>query len=172
MSQKHYAPLFKTFTWLRGHHAIDGKCERVLKMISKRHKRVLVTGNPSSGKNTVANALFAYWQELGREACFTPTVSCKTPGSLTSTPTWKSYRALFTTNQPVITPMKYETEYYGEQYLPGLFQSAKHYDVVVDCRRLPDGSRIVAQVFCRRGENWTCLYRSGTFAGLQIGHAA
>jgi hypothetical protein len=172
MSQKHYAPLFKTFTWLRGQHTLDAKCERVLKMISKRHRRVLVAGNANSGKNTVANAIFAYWHELGREAFFTPTVSCKTPGGLWTHPSFKTYRSCFTSGQPVITPMKYEQEFYGEQHLPGLFASARNFDVVVDCRRLPDGTRLVAQVFCRRGQSWTCLYRSPTFAGLQIGLAA
>jgi Flp pilus assembly CpaF family ATPase len=172
MSNKHFAPKFKTFTWLRDHHTIDGKCERVLKMISKRYKRVLVAGNTDSGKNTVSNAIYAYWQEIGRQACYTPSVTCKTPGGLWSNTTWKNYRTLFTSGQAVITPMMYEQEFYGEQFVPGLFNSAKHFDVVVDCRRLPDGSRIVAQVFCRRGTSWTCLYRSNTFASLQIGKAA
>ena len=38
--------------------------------------------------------------------------------------------------------------------------------------RLPDGTRIVAQVFCRRGQSWNCIYRSPMFASLQIGQAA
>ncbi|MGK4456140.1 hypothetical protein, partial [Klebsiella pneumoniae] len=69
--------------------------------------------------NTVANAIFAHWHELGREACFTPTFECKTPGSLWSHPNWKNYRGCFTSGQAVITPMTYEQEWYGEQYLPG-----------------------------------------------------
>ncbi|MGZ3706322.1 MAG: hypothetical protein ACXWP1_10605, partial [Bdellovibrionota bacterium] len=68
--------------------------------------------------------------------------------------------------------VKYDQEFYGEQYLPGLFTAARNYDVIVDCRRLPDGTRMVCQVFCRRGSNWTCLYRSPVFASLQIGIAA
>ena len=32
-------------------------------MISRRHKRVLVAGNVNAGKNTVANAIFAYWHD-------------------------------------------------------------------------------------------------------------
>jgi hypothetical protein len=172
MSQKHYAPLFKTYSWLRSHGTIDGKCERVLRMISKRYRKVLVVGNTNSGKNTVANAIFAHWHEIGREAIFTPTIECKRPGDLWSNNKWKSFRSCMTTGSPVITPMKYEQEFYGEQYLPGLFSSARHFDVVVDCRRLPDGSRIVSQVFCRRGQSWSCIYRSSTFAGLQIGSAA
>lgn len=172
MSQKHYAPLFKSFTWLREHQAIDGKCERVLKMISKRYKRVLVAGNEGSGKNTVANAIFAHWHTIGREAVFTPTFECKTPGGLWTHPAWKNFRGLFTTGQAVITPFQYDQEWFCEQHVPGLFTSGRCFDVIVDCRRLPDGTRIVAQVFCRRGQSWTCLYRSPMFASLQIGCAA
>jgi len=172
MSQKHYAPLFKTFTWLKEHDAIDSNCERVLKMISKRYKKVLVAGNPNSGKNTVANAIFAYWHELGREAFFTPTMDCKKPGDLWTNTGFKNYRTCFTSGNPVIVPMKYEQEWYGEQSLPGLFASARNFDVIVDCRRLPDGTRMVCQIFARRGQNWSCVYRSPLFASLQIGCAA
>ena len=172
MSQKHYAPLFKTFAWLREHDAIDSNCERVLRMVSKRYKKVMVCGNPNSGKNTVANTIFAYWHELGTEAVFTPTVNCKTPGGFTSTPSWKSYRPCFATGTPLIMPMRYEQEYYGEQCLPGLFTAAKNFDVIVDCRSLPDGTRLVSQVWLRRGKDWRCLYRSPAFASLQIGCAA
>jgi hypothetical protein len=169
MSNKHYAPLFRTFTWLKEHHAIDGKCERVLKMISKRYKRVLVAGNTNSGKNTVANSIFAYWHEIGREATFTPTFECRTPGELWNHSGFRGFRPCFTQNTPIIVPMKYEQEWYGEQFVPGLFASARNFDVIVDCRRLPDGTRMVCQVFCRRGQGWTCLYRSPMFASLQIG---
>jgi hypothetical protein len=172
MSNKHYAPLFKTFTWLREQGSIDGNCERVLKMISKRYKRVLVAGNTDSGKSTVANAIFAHWQTIGREAVFTPSFETKMPGGLWTHPNWKNFRGLFHTNQAVITPFTYEQDWYGEQYVPGLFNSAKGFDVIVDCRHLPDGTRMVAQVFCRRGSNWTCIYRNSTFASLQIGCAA
>ena len=72
MSQKHYAPLFKTFAWLRQHEAIDTNCERVLRMVSKRYKKVLVCGNPASGKNTVANAIFDATGKRLRTVPFTP----------------------------------------------------------------------------------------------------
>ena len=172
MSIKHYAPLFKTFSWLKDHGAIDGKGEKALKMIARRFNRILVVGNPYAGKNTVANAIFAYWQEMGKDACFTPTMECKTPGGLWTNPNWKNFRTYFTTGKPVITPMKYTQEFYGEQELPGIFQSARNFDVVVDCRALPDGTRMVCQIFCRRGTRWSCVYRSNTFANLQIGCAA
>ncbi len=140
MSQKHYAPLFKTFTWLKEHDAIDSNCERVLKMISKRHKKVLVAGNTNSGKNTVANSILGYWHELGREAFFTPTMECRKPGDLWNNSSFRTYRSCFTAGTPIIVPMKYEQEWYGEQHLPGLFSSARNFDVIVDCRRLPDGT--------------------------------
>lgn len=169
MSNKHYAPRFKTFTWLKEHHAIDSKCERVLKMISKRYKRVLVAGNVDAGNNTVANAIFGYWHDIGRNATYTTTINCRTPGDLWSHPEFRKFRACFTSGNPIIVPFMYEQEWYGEQNVPGLFASGRNFDVIVDCRRLPDGTRMVCQVFCRRGQGWTCLYRSPTFASLQIG---
>ena len=172
MTHKHFAPHFFTFGWLRDQGTVDASCERVLKMISKRHKRVLVLGNSHAGTNTIANAIFAHWQSTGREAFFTPTVECASPGGFTANSTWKSFRGCFTSGQSVISPVKYTQEFYGEQYLPGLFASARNYDVIVDCRRLPDGTRMVCQVFCRRGTSFTCLYRSPVFASLQIGKAA
>jgi len=172
MSQKHYAPLFRTFSWLREQGALDAKCERVLRMVSKRHKRVLVCGNPGSGKNTVANAIFAYWHELGREAVFTPSLEARTPGGFTSTTEWRAVRPWLAQATPLIVPCRYEQEFYGERELPGLQASARNFDVIVDCRRLPDGSRMVCQVHVRRGRSWRCLYRSPSFAALQIGAAA
>jgi hypothetical protein len=66
----------------------------------------------------------------------------------------------------------YTHEYYGEQYLPGIFTAAKNFDVMVDVRRLPDGQRQVCQIFVRKGQTFRCLYRAKNFAGLQIGIAA
>jgi hypothetical protein len=141
-------------------------------MVSKRHKKVLVTGNTDAGKNTFANVLFAYWHQIGREALFTPSMACKKPGDLWTHPNFKNYRGFLATGKPVIVPMKYEQEWYGERHIPGLFASARNFDVLVDCRRLPDGTRMVCQVFVRRGQKWSCLYRSPVFASLQIGRAA
>lgn len=172
MTNKSYAPLFKTFHWLRNVNTIDAKSERVLKLVCRRYKKFFVMGNPNAGKNTVSNAMFSFLHEIGREPHYTPTITGKSPSSFPTLPTWKSFKPLLTKGHPVIVPFGYETEYYGEQNIPGLFESARHFDVIVDVRRLPDGHRQVCQIFVRKNTGFRCIYRNRDFARLQIGRAA
>lgn len=168
MSKKSYAPLFKSFHWLRGVDAIDAKAERALKLVCRRYKKIFVIGNTHSGKNTVTNTMFSFMHEIGREPLYTPTFRAKDPSKFPTHPAWKPYKRYLAQGHPVIVPFGYETEYYGEQRIPGLFEAARHFDVIVDTRRLPDGHRQVCQVFARKGREFRCIYRNREFARLQI----
>ena len=172
MSQKNFSPLFKSFHWLRNEGTLDAKCERALKFIATKYKRILVIGNPHAGKTTIANTLFAFQQEKGYEPVFTPTLTTHSPWEFTKDTNWKNCRTWFTQKHPVIVPVGYTQEFYGERYIPGLFQAAKNFDVMVDVRRLPDGHRQVCQIFVRKGHTFRCIYRAKNFASLQIGMAA
>lgn len=172
MSQKNFSPVFKTFHWLKNEGTIDAKAERCLKFVATKYRRIMVMGNPHAGKNTVANTLFAFMQEKGYEPVFTPTLHAHAPWDFTKDTSWKNCRTWFTQKHPVIVPMGYTQEFYGEQYMPGLFPAARNFDVIVDVRRLPDGQRTVCQILVRKGQTFRCLYRAKNFAGLQIGLAA
>lgn len=150
--------------WLKAKGCLDGKAESVIKRLVGGNRRFLIVGNTKSGKNTLAEAVYSYMCERGKNPTLLPTVEGKDFSAVRSNKYWKVAANILNQDIPAVMPMGYAKAQGFHYYIPELPQMGKYFDVILDIRKLAGDKRVLCQIFIARGKRLRCVYRHPSFA--------
>lgn len=131
--------------------------EKTLKEVLNKKNKILLIGNYQSGKTTFLQSVITYCFHNDKEKLILPTLDVKNIKSIFKSSKWKIYSKLYKLNLSSITILghKQKKETYQEFYK----DFSKHFNVIIDARRLKSGKRVLYSIMKKRGKSFYPLYQ-------------
>jgi len=151
--------LDKNIHWLKKHDSIDREGEYALKKSLKKAKNILVIGQQNAGKDTVKNIILTYLYEHNHSPVVLPSLNVGPLASFFKSAQWKKYTKILNQNFPTLFAFSHKTNnpIVVDKLLP---KFVNNFDLLVDCRTLPNGQRVIVQILQKSGKSWKALYFS------------
>jgi len=150
--------------WLKTVGCIDTKAENMIRRLVRGNRKFLVLGNTGSGKDTLADALYACLMDSGKNAARLPCLEGKTFTAVRATREWKTISAMLNHDVPSVTSVGYANSSGFNYYIPELPALGRYFDVVFDIRKMSGGKRVLCQILLTRGSRTRCVYRNPAIA--------